>query len=183
MPVQRIDEINRLLVDEDLDLLAFTGDAVDLDWKGIERFFEGMSAVPSRLGHYLVLGNHDRLDDPDSVVAAAREAGITVLLDEQVSVPVGDDGRLRIAGVDWTKRPQDCSERVAQVCDSARAEDPEAMVDLLLAQGVQRASVRGSPDPLRTHPRRARSRKPNRNLAVAHRLRRDSTSRTAACCS
>ncbi len=176
MPAQRIDEINRLLVEEDLDLLAFTGDAVDLDWQGIERFFEGMSAVPSRLGHYLVLGNHDHLDDPDSVVAAAREAGITVLVDQQVSVPVGDHGRLRIAGVDWTKRPQDCSERVAQVCDSARAEDPAAVVDLLLShnpKGFNEASAQGIPLTLSGHTHGGQvavKGKPGRNLAVAHRL-------------
>ena len=172
MPMERVDEINRLLVPERLDLLAFTGDAVDLDWKGIEHFFQGMVSVPARYGHYLVLGNHDHLDDPEAVVAAAREAGITVLIDEHVAFPTTGGEDFRIAGVDWTKRPQDCSDRIAKLCDS----EPGIPFDLLLShnpKGFNEASVRGIPLTLSGHTHGGQvavKGRPGRNLAVAHRL-------------
>ena len=177
MPGQRVDEINRLLMGERLDLVAFTGDAVDLDWHGIERFFEGMSAIPAPLGHFLVLGNHDHLDDPESVIGAARAAGITVLMDEVVEVSRPGGSSMRIGGVDWSKRLQDCTERIAGICDSVRVEDQATSnCDLLLShnpKGFIEATRQGIPLTLSGHTHGgqvALKGRPDRNLAVAHRL-------------
>ena len=177
MPDQRVDEINRLLMDQRLDLVAFTGDAVDLDWHGIERFFEGMAAIPAPLGHFLVLGNHDHLDDPGSVIAAARAAGITVLMDEIVEVSLPTSGSIRIGGVDWSKRLQECSERITSICEFESGDDHTlSSCDLLLShnpKGFIEAARQRIPLTLSGHTHGgqvALKGRPDRNLAVAHRL-------------
>ncbi|MEE2681916.1 MAG: metallophosphoesterase [Planctomycetota bacterium] len=177
MPEHRVDEINQLLVDQRLDLVAFTGDAVDLDWDGVERFFEGLVKIPAPLGHFLVLGNHDHLDDPDAVVAAARAVGITVLMNEVVEVTIAGSDSIRIGGVDWNKRLSECSESVAGLFDAeANAPSPRPVCDLLLShnpKGFIEAVRQRIPLTLSGHTHGgqvALKGRPDRNLAVAHRL-------------
>ena len=171
MPIDRAEATAELLNDRALDLVAFTGDAVDLEHDGVDRFFRTLASVPAPLGHYLVLGNHDHLDDPEAVVGAAREAGITVLLDEAVSVSTGPDASLRIGGIDWAKRPSECSEKVELI-----AGDGEPPCDLLLShnpKGFIEAARLGIPLTLAGHTHGGQvaiKGRPDRNLAVAHRL-------------
>lgn len=171
MPRERADEAIQLLAAQDVDLVAYTGDAVDLHWQGIESFFEGLANVPAPLGHFLVLGNHDHLDEPDEVVRVAREAGITVLLDEAVSVETSRGRPLRVGGVDWAKRLPECSEKVElisgegdELCDVLLSHNPKGFIEatrqaipLTLAGHTHggQVAIKGRPD---------------RNLAVAHRL-------------
>lgn len=176
MPQERVDHINQLLMGERLDLVAFTGDAVDLDWHGIERFFAGMAAIPAPLGHFLVLGNHDHLDDGEAVVRAARDAGITVLMDEATDIEVPGRGALRIAGVDWAKRLQECSQRIAEVCAPESDDADTRSCDLLLShnpKGFIEATRQAVPLTLSGHTHGGQvaiKGRPDRNLAVAHRL-------------
>ena len=171
MPGARVNEAIELLSKENVDLVAFTGDAVDLHWQGVETFFEGLVSVPAPLGHYLVLGNHDHLDDADAVVRAAREAGITVLLDESVSVATDRGVPLRIGGIDWAKKLPECSEKVELV-----AGKDEELCDLLLShnpKGFIEATRKEIPLTLSGHTHGGQvaiKGRPDRNLAVAHRL-------------
>ena len=171
MPKDRAAAAAGLLADRELDLVAFTGDAVDLEHGGIDDFFRALASVPAPLGHYLVLGNHDHLDDADAVVAAARDAGITVLLDEAISVETDRGRSLRIGGVDWAKRLPECSEKVALI-----AGDGEQPCDLLLSHNPKsfiEATRLGIPLTLAGHTHGgqvALKGRPDRNLAVAHRL-------------
>ena len=171
MPRERYEETLALLHDQRVDLVAFTGDAVDLEHEGVASFFTALAAVHAPFGHYLVLGNHDHLDDADAVVAAAREAGITVLLDEAVSVDVARSRPLRIGGVDWAKRVSECAEKVHLVSG-----DGEERCDLLLSHNPKSfiaASELGVPLTLAGHTHGgqvALKGRPDRNLAVAHRL-------------
>ena len=171
MPPARVEETLGLLADQQVDLVAFTGDAVDLECKGVEHFFEKLAAIPAPLGHYLVLGNHDYLDDGEAVARAAREAGITVLLDEAVSVQGEGDRSLRIGGVDWAKRLPDCSEKVQLIngeneprCDLLLSHNPKSFIE---------AARLGIPLTLAGHTHGGQvaiKGRPDRNLAVAHRL-------------
>lgn len=171
MPPPRVCETIDLLAREDVDLVAFTGDAVDLQWQGVERFFRDLVAVPAPLGHHLVLGNHDHLDDGEAVAREARAAGITVLLDEAVSVAGPDGASLRVGGVDWAKRVSECAEKVERISDG-----PDGRCDLLLSHNPKsfiEAARLGIPLTLagHTHGGQVAVRgRPDRNLAVAHRL-------------
>ena len=170
-PGKRADEAIQLLAAQDVDLVAYTGDAVDLHWQGIESFFEGLANVPAPLGHFLVLGNHDHLDEPDEVVRAAREAGITVLLDEAVSVETSRGRPLRVGGIDWAKRLPECSEKVELI--SGEGDD---LCDVLLShnpKGFIEATRQAIPLTLAGHTHGGQvaiKGRPGRNLAVAHRL-------------
>lgn len=106
------------------DLLACTGDVVDLDMDcGVEAVFEAMAEVKPTLGSWLVLGNHDHLDDGRRLARLARTKGVRTLTDETVTL----DGGLRLGGVDWSRSIRDCSTRVGRAWRSG------AGIDLLLA--------------------------------------------------
>jgi len=171
MPRERYEETLSLLHDQRVDLVAFTGDAVDLEHGGVEEFFTALAGVHAPFGRFLVLGNHDHLDDGDAVVRAARAAGITVLLDEAIAVDVGRERPLRIGGVDWAKRVSECAEKVRLVCGEGGER-----CDLLLSHNPKSfiaASELGIPLTLAGHTHGgqvALKGRPDRNLAVAHRL-------------
>ena len=174
MPPERVEEIVDSLREQNLDLIAFTGDAVDLEWRGIERFFDLLASVPAPLGHVMVLGNHDHLDDPDAVIEAARARGITVLMDEVAMIERPGGGVIRVGGVDWTKRLGECSDRIAMISEQLSEDDRP--IDLLLShnpKGFIEATRQGIPLTLAGHTHGgqvALKGRPDRNLAVAHRL-------------
>lgn len=174
MPPERVEEIVDVLRNQALDMVAFTGDAVDLEWRGIEHFFDLLASVPAPLGHVMVLGNHDHLDDADAVVEAARARGIMVLMDEVVTIDLPGGGSIRVGGVDWTKRLQECSERIAMISDQFSQETNP--IDLLLShnpKGFIEATRQRIPLTLAGHTHGgqvALKGRPDRNLAVAHRL-------------
>jgi predicted MPP superfamily phosphohydrolase len=110
------------------DLLACTGDVVDLELRaqgdgGVDPVFEAMADVKATLGAWLVLGNHDHLDDGKRLARLARTKGVRTLLDETVTL----DGGLRLGGVDWGRSIRECSTRVG------RAWRDGAGIDLLLS--------------------------------------------------
>ena len=82
-------EVIDLLAARKPDLIAFTGDMVDLDCAGAEPLFERMVASGAPLGAVMVMGNHDLLDDGDRVRAMAKSAGVRLLEDDAVSFAPG----------------------------------------------------------------------------------------------
>lgn len=148
------------------DLLACTGDVVDLDCEGVEPLLAAMGAVHAPLGRYLVLGNHDHLDSAMMVSGMARMRGLSLLSGDVVKV---GDGRpqLRVGGVDWERTAARLRRRV-----HALPETPH----LLLAHNPKafRAAVeRGVPLTLSGHTHGgqvALKARPRANLAVTNRL-------------
>jgi predicted MPP superfamily phosphohydrolase len=86
------------------DLLACTGDVVDLECRGVEPVLAALGAVPAPLGRFLVLGNHDHLDDGGLLAGMARMRGLEVLHGEVATVRDAR-GALRVGGVDWSRTP------------------------------------------------------------------------------
>ena len=105
------------------DLIAITGDLIDLHADEAPLLFECLALLTAPLGVHVVLGNHDHLDHPRRLIKDARNAGLSVLMDESIRAG-GRDGLL-IAGIDWSKSIADCDARLRR-CGVARA-------DLLLA--------------------------------------------------
>lgn len=95
------------------DLLACTGDVVDLDCNGVEPVLAAMGSVAAPLGRFLVLGNHDHLDDGRMLEGMAAMRGLEVLhggiatvggeRGERGGERTGAGGGLRIGGVDWKR--------------------------------------------------------------------------------
>ena len=109
MPVHRAVELIERLGAAKPDVLACTGDVVDLEWKGCEPVLQAMGAMRAPLGRYLVLGNHDHLDDPGAIVEAAHDAGMLVL-SGGVHTRRRKESELRVAGIDWAARPSQLAE-------------------------------------------------------------------------
>ncbi len=180
MPVDRAIRVVELLGEQEPDLVAFTGDMVDLEFEGAEPIFEAIAGVAAPLGSCMVIGNHDLLDDGDAVRGMATTAGVRVLDDRVVRLSpgpgelphVGEEGvaatSLVVAGIDWDKSVKGLRNRVDRISDSRPA--------LLLAHNPKAflaASDLGIPLTLAGHTHGgqvARKGRPDLNLAVAHRL-------------
>ena len=131
MPIEKALELVDRVAKAKPDMLACTGDVVDLDWHGAEPLLEAMGSVPASLGRFLVLGNHDLLDDPAALSRAARRRGLRVLHGavEHVRRPdagdgAGDGGSMRVGGIEWGRTKRELAKHV-----DALPERP----DLLLA--------------------------------------------------
>ncbi|RPG22793.1 MAG: hypothetical protein CBB69_000335 [Phycisphaera sp. TMED9] len=182
MPIERGLEVIDLLAARKPDLIAFTGDMVDLDCAGAEPLFERMVASGAPLGAVMVMGNHDLLDDGDRVRAMAKSAGVRLLEDEAVTfapgtvslphVGRGERGAqaahpLVVAGVDWDGSVGGLAGRV----ESVSSQNPT----LLLAHNPKAflpASRAGIPLTLAGHTHGgqiATPKLPGVNLAMAHR--------------
>lgn len=98
MPVGRALEVIDLVRRGKPDLLACTGDIVDLHVAGCEPVFEALGSIRAELGSYVVLGNHDLLDSVRRVLRLSRSAGLVTLRSSAITAPRG----LRVAGVDWS---------------------------------------------------------------------------------
>ena len=88
------------LGEQEPDLIACTGDLVDLDHAGVAKLLAALGAIDPPAGNFLVLGNHDELHDPAGLAQAATEAGLTVLRDEAVQIN-RNGSSLVVVGIDW----------------------------------------------------------------------------------
>ncbi len=149
------------------DLVAVTGDVVDLHLDDAKPILADLAAIDAPMGEFLVLGNHDHLDNPDEFVALSESAGLLVLRDRTVEARHGRK-RVRISGIEWSKTVRECAARVQRVAHRS---------DLLLSHNPRAfdAAVRlGIPLTLAGHTHGgqiALPRRPRANLAVAHRHR------------
>lgn len=114
MPVDRAMELVERLGAAKPDVLACTGDVVDLEWQGCEPVLQAMGAMRAPLGRYLVLGNHDHLDDPGAIVEAAHDAGMLVL-SGGVHTRRRREHEFRVAGIDWAAKPSQLAENLRGV--------------------------------------------------------------------
>ncbi|MDP6602063.1 MAG: metallophosphoesterase family protein [Phycisphaerales bacterium] len=166
MPLDRAQAAVELLAGQNPDLIACTGDIVDLDADGAEPLLQSIAGIKPPMGSYLVLGNHDELDCANSLSHMAIDAGITMLRDSRCSVACNGE-RLNIAGIDWARTAKRSRRKVDHVCD--------ADTHLLLAHNPKAfpaASHHGIPLTLSGHTHGgqvALPRKPGGNLALAHR--------------
>jgi hypothetical protein len=102
MPVGRaIDAVERVGLLRP-DLVACTGDVVDLEVAGAGPLLAAMGAMRAPLGRYLVLGNHDHLDDGAGLSALAERHGLQVVHGTVVSA--GERAApLLVGGIDWAR--------------------------------------------------------------------------------
>ena len=148
------------------DLVALTGDLIDLHADDCGLLFAELAQLQAPLGIFMVLGNHDHLHAPRKVIAAARAVGITVLMNECIEVQRRGSA-LTVGGIDWSNRITD---------DALRLREMGVMPHLLLAHNPKAfasASALGVPLTLAGHTHGgqiARRTKPQHNLAFTHRF-------------
>ncbi|MFM7135257.1 MAG: metallophosphoesterase [Planctomycetota bacterium] len=148
------------------DLVAITGDLVDLKADESPALFAQLALLTAPLGVFVVLGNHDHLDHPRTIVRGARDAGLVPLMNESLRVG-GRDGLL-VAGIDWSPTIPGCLANLRR-CGMAAphvllAHNPKAFVG---------AAERGVPLTLAGHTHGgqvARAANRRHNLAFTSRL-------------
>jgi predicted MPP superfamily phosphohydrolase len=166
MPVDRALRAIERLAAQEPDLIACTGDVVDLHHDEAMPVLESMARAGAPLGAILVLGNHDELHCADTIMAMASEAGMIMLHDDAVSL-VHNGSPLVIAGIRWAKSADACARAVDVTCGDH--------TDLLLAhnpKAFMAAADRGIPLTLSGHTHGgqvALRNRPNLNLALSHR--------------
>ena len=168
LPLDNALEVVECLREQEPDLIACTGDLVDLDHTGVERLLAALGAINPPAGNFLVLGNHDELHDPTGLARAATEAGVTVLRNEAVRIS-RNGSSLVVVGIDWARSAVACARHIDRACgDGAEAH-------LLLAHNPKaflRAADLGVPLTLAGHTHGgqiAMKKRPNANLALTHR--------------
>ncbi len=115
MPLERALDIVALIEKQEPDLIACTGDIVDLHPCHVRELMDALASVPTTYGTYAVLGNHDELDRPQAIVDAGLDAGIHVLQDATCTIHRGEEV-LRIAGIGWAKTEKQCEQKVEHTC-------------------------------------------------------------------
>jgi predicted MPP superfamily phosphohydrolase len=167
MPVERAVAIVGRVGELSPDLIACTGDVVDLHHDGAAAVFAAMAACGAPLGAFLVLGNHDHLDSDRAIARLAARAGVATLRDEAVAL-AARGAALRVAGVNWARSIAACDRRVRHAAPAG--------CDLLLSHNPKsfRAAARlGVPLTLAGHTHGGQvavPRRPRTNLAFSHRL-------------
>ena len=115
------------------DLIAVTGDLVDLSHDVLGVVLEAMSRLSAPLGTFFVPGNHDYLDDAPGFVRRAREAGLNLLINDAAWLKARDCNLL-LAGIDYAHRPDELSRLVRGTFRDARSNGhPSPDLRLLLA--------------------------------------------------
>lgn len=167
MPVERAVAIVERAGELSPDLVACTGDVVDLHHDGVAPVFAAMAACGAPHGAFLVLGNHDHLDSDRAIARLARRAGVATLRDGTATLSARG-GTLAIAGVNWSRSLASCDRRVrhaaAAGCDLLLSHNPKSF---------RAASRLGIPLTLAGHTHGGQvavPRRPRTNLAFSHRL-------------
>jgi hypothetical protein len=166
LPLNQALDVADLIADQRPDLVAITGDLVDLHHTEAPPLLKALAAVGAPLGTIMVPGNHDELHSVDTLCEMACDAGVTILRNE--SILQRHNGReLNIAGIDWAKTADVNAKFVSHSCDDR--------TDLLLAHNPRafpRAAEMGVPLTLAGHThggQLAMRKNPRRNLAITQR--------------
>ena len=95
-----VDAMNNLRA----DLVAFTGDLIDLALGDLPAAIDMMKRLDPRGGMFMVEGNHDLIDDPLEFRMRVRAARLPLLLDETATVLLPGRSRpIQILGMAWSR--------------------------------------------------------------------------------
>lgn len=113
------------------DLVAVTGDFVDLTLDVLDEVIAALLQIRAPLGVHLVMGNHDYLDDGQELIRRFRMAGLGLLLNE--SADIRHNGcRINVSGIDYDHRPAALARMVHRTVGQVRrSHQPD--LSLLLA--------------------------------------------------
>ena len=168
LPLARALQVVEQLGVQEPDMVACTGDVVDLHHDEAGPLLRAIAGLKAPLGAALVLGNHDELHCPDTVTRLADEAGMIVLRNDIAEI-VHNGTRLRVAGIEWASSAVACARHIDATCDQSThvllAHNPRAFL---------RAAEREIPLTLSGHTHGGQIAMPNRrnaSLAIGHRHR------------
>jgi predicted MPP superfamily phosphohydrolase len=117
------------------DLIAITGDFVDLSLSVLDDLQSALLKLRAPLGVHLVPGNHDYLDDGPRLFDSLSSAGLSVLINRSLTLD-HRKSRVRIAGIDWASETAHLEAMVRSTLSGAPMRDADVDGDefrLLLA--------------------------------------------------
>ena len=168
LPLTRALEVVDQLAAQEPDLVACTGDVVDLHHHEASPLLKAMADIGAPLGAALVLGNHDELHCADTVSRMALDAGMTLLRNDVAEIHHNGHS-ITVAGIDWAPSASACAQLIDRTCAD--------QVNLLLAHNP-RAFPRAAEHEIaltlsgHTHGGQiAMKNRRNANLALGHRHR------------
>ena len=100
------------------DMIAVTGDFVDLSLNVLDEVIDAMKSLTAPLGVYFVPGNHDYLDNGPRLIKAFQDAGLRMLMNESVLLDY-EGHRVVICGIDWAHKAGDMRQYVRQALHGA----------------------------------------------------------------
>src|SRR5690606_40130953 len=83
------------------DIIADTGDIIDHSNDFLPAAGEALAHLEARHGRYVVMGNHDLIDDSRVFVRYMKENEPNFLIDRHIPLEIGGE-RLQIAGLGWS---------------------------------------------------------------------------------
>ena len=101
------------------DLIVLTGDMVDLHLNVLPELTHAILQLRAKLGVWMVLGNHDHLENVHELLKQLRAAGLQVLVNESAVVE-HHHSRILIAGIDFASRKSRLSRLVHETLTDAR---------------------------------------------------------------
>jgi predicted MPP superfamily phosphohydrolase len=113
------------------DLVAVTGDFVDLKLNVLDEVIAQLGRLRAPLGVFMVPGNHDYLMDGPRLVRRFHDAGLDLLINEH-RVIVHRGARLVVGGIDYSHHAHRLTRFTRRAFDAAPRHDADTM-RLLLA--------------------------------------------------
>ena len=96
------------------DLVAFTGDLIDLALADLPFGIDAMKRLDPRLGMVMIEGNHDLIEDQWDFEEGVKSAGLPLLLNECRAVQVR--GKLiQFMGMSWHRRDDDIASSMSEL--------------------------------------------------------------------
>ncbi len=132
---QALDNVVAAVNKLDADLVLFTGDLIDRSLDDLPDGIRTLKRMNSRHGLFIIEGNHDLFQDADEFDSRVREAGLKLLLDEAITIPVRGE-QVQILGTRWGAAtgdrrlagPQAFADSIQRL---ARLRDPKAFPILM----------------------------------------------------
>jgi predicted MPP superfamily phosphohydrolase len=116
--------------DSESDLLLLGGDFVSFHARHIDKLLETFAAVRAPLGKYAVLGNHDLLGDDAYITRGLEEAGVRVLVNQNVRLAAPYDDVWICGFDDWDEGLPDADRAFAGATGTriVLAHQPDALL-------------------------------------------------------
>ena len=95
----------------DADLIAVTGDLIDLSMDPLDDVIDALQSLDAPLGMFLVPGNHDYLDDGIAFVERVLDSGLNLMINRSERIEHNGHS-MRISGIDYASKAPDLTRLV-----------------------------------------------------------------------
>jgi predicted MPP superfamily phosphohydrolase len=128
------------------DLIALTGDLVDLSLSVLDPVIQAVTQLSARFGLFIVPGNHDYLEDGPQFIRRLRGAGLPLMINENQLISV-HGCRLRVLGIDYDSSPKRMEPMLGRAMDQPYHQSGERTAAALAVPSSDDSSPDSNLDP------------------------------------